>query len=152
MSKKSFPIMSVCLELLMNSFSKSDQKAIQNYASQFPTHEDVDNTRGELDSEIQLVFKKFENAEHIHQLRTILKKQPTHIKFFIFEKIAITLDFLQSKEIECIFVNEETTYGQSFSEALKTHWRILVDTSEKQAFSLSDFSLSIVQNFGHSHQ
>ena len=56
---KVFPAHYICSFLLAKAYTKSDIKAIQDYAGKFPSHEDVDIARREMEPEISLLFDKF---------------------------------------------------------------------------------------------
>ena len=148
---KVFPAHYICSFLLAKAYTKSDIKAIQDYAGKFPYHEDVDIARREMEPEISLLFDKFSLCTDEHQLRTILKNQPTKIKFFIFERIVVALSSIDVLDKNFLLTPESLSMGESFTKFLQKIWELLLHSCEEKNLSVSQQSLKMLQSYQKNH-
>lgn len=137
-----------CKDLLMNCYTKSDIKNIGDYSSSFPTHEAVDSQRTKIKPRVDAVFSKFKECVNEHQMRKVLKTQPIDVKFFVFERFVVTLTFMNHNDIEAINIESSKPVGLAFVEAIETLWQQVIDSIEKQGYSISELSSRMIQTYG----
>ncbi|MCR4442936.1 MAG: hypothetical protein QHH10_11945 [Peptococcaceae bacterium] len=129
-----------CKDLLKSSYTKSDIKSIDMFASSFPTHEAVDEERKRLSPDIDKVFSELRKCVNEHQMRRVLKSQPINIKFFMFERLAVISTFLDKSNVEGIKVDTSMPVGLAFVEAIEKMWQQIVDSMDNHNSSISQFS------------
>jgi len=137
-----------CKDLLKSCYTKSDIKKIDEYAASFPTHEAVDAARTRLKPQIDTVFNQWKQCVNEHQMRKILKSQPIDVKFFIFERFAVIIAFLDHNNVKALKVESIKPVGLAFAEAIESIWQRAADSMKKHGTSLSEFSLRTIETYG----
>jgi len=137
-----------CKDLLKSCYTKSDVKSIGRYASSFPTHRALDAERTRMKPKIDAVFNQLKKCVNEDQMRSILKSQPTDIKFFIFERFAVTIAFMDRYNIEGVEVESSKPVGLAFTETIERFWQIVHNSMDEFGNSLSQLSFDMIQSQG----
>lgn len=143
---KSLQILDLCSLMLYKGYTKTDIKSIKAFACSFPTHQEVDTARNTFLPEMETVLMKLSECTSEHQLYTIIRNQSIPIKFFLFERLEVTISSLEDLKVKQISVSDDICIGQAFTEFLQKTWESIVRTSEEMNTSLSELSLDILQS------
>lgn len=145
---KEFPAKYLCMYLVSEAFTKSDQKSVGQYFENFISSEAVDYARNEKAQQLDLIFETFKTCEKEYQLKSIIKKIDIPLKYFMFEKLIVTITFLTDTNLDVFAVEETETLGESLSQFLQSNWESIVETALAHNDSPTSFVKSCLDKYG----